>query len=159
MIKCMVQNDYNLGFLSRLTHANLNFSITEIILGTPSDIPPIFDFYLTIAKLHIYCCKFQNSVQGIEGFAKRIADINYTEKINCFEKPQNTSIQLKIVNIRPNCSTQLYCKDLKTYNIILQIMCTIFIAGIKITKNKNHVLILVFNSITQSHLLLGTLNI
>ncbi len=55
---------------STQTDTNINISSTEIILGTPSDTPPIFDLYLTIAKMHIYCCKFQNTVPGIEGFAK-----------------------------------------------------------------------------------------
>ncbi len=32
------------------------------------------------AKMHIYCCKFQNIVLGIEGFAKIIADIKNIEK-------------------------------------------------------------------------------
>ncbi len=30
--------------------------------------------FTNIAKMHIYCCKFQNIVPGIEGFAKRKAD-------------------------------------------------------------------------------------
>ncbi len=62
------------------TDTNINFSSSEIILGTTSDIPPIFDLYLTIAKMHIYCCKFQNIVPSIEGFAKRIADIKHIAK-------------------------------------------------------------------------------
>ncbi len=68
------------AWISIETDTNINFSSTEIILGTPSDIPSIFDLYLNIAKMHIYCCKFQNIVPGIEGFAKRIADIKHIEK-------------------------------------------------------------------------------
>ncbi len=91
------------AWISIETDTNINFS-TEIILGTPSDIPPIFDLYLTIAKMHIYCCKFQNIAPGIDGFAKGIADIKHIEKYIAVKKEQNTSIQSKMVNIRPNCS-------------------------------------------------------
>ncbi len=55
-------------------HRYIKFSNTDIILGTPSDIPLIFDLYLIITKIHLYCCKFQNVVPGI---AKRVA---YIEK-------------------------------------------------------------------------------
>ncbi len=68
------------AWISIKTNININFSSTEIILGTPSDIPPIFDQYLTIAKMHIFCCKYQIIVPGIEGFAERIADIKHIEK-------------------------------------------------------------------------------
>ncbi len=58
------------AWISIETNANIKFSITEIILRTPSDIHSIFDVYLTIANMHIYSCKFQYIVPGIEGFAK-----------------------------------------------------------------------------------------
>ncbi len=43
------------AWISVETDTNINFSSTKIIIGTPSDIPPIFDLYLTIAKIHMAC--------------------------------------------------------------------------------------------------------
>ncbi len=71
---------------------NINFSNTETILGPPSNIPPIFDQYLTI-KMHIYCYKFQNIVPGIEGFGKRIAHIKHIEKYIAVKNPKKQKKQ------------------------------------------------------------------
>ncbi len=98
------------AWISIETDTNKNYRGTEI-LWTPSDILPIFDLYLTIAKMHIYYYKFQNIVPDIESFAKRIADIKHIEKYIPVKKKKNTSIQAKMVNIRHNGSITLYCKD------------------------------------------------
>ncbi len=97
-------------WISIQTDTEINFSNTEIILGTPSDNHPIFDLYWIIAKKHIYYCKFQNIVSGIEGFAKRIANIKHIERHIAVKKLINTSIQSKMANIKPNCYIKLYSK-------------------------------------------------
>ncbi len=71
----------------------------------PSDIPPLFEMYLKIAKMHIYCSKFQNIVHVIGDFPKRIADMKHIEKyITVKKNKKNTSIQSKMVNVTHNCS-------------------------------------------------------
>ncbi len=62
------------------TDCHINFSDTEIILGTPSDVAPIFDMYHIIAKMHIYCCKYQNVVPNLQNFLSRVNNIKFTEK-------------------------------------------------------------------------------
>jgi hypothetical protein len=50
------------------------------MLGTPSDIAPVFDLFYIIAKMHIYACKIQNTTPKVEGFFKRIEHIKSIEK-------------------------------------------------------------------------------
>ena len=58
----------------------MNLSYTEILLGTPNDIPPIFDLFISVAKMCIYCCKYQNTIPKIANFTARIDSIKQVEK-------------------------------------------------------------------------------
>ena len=55
-------------------------SNTDIILGTMLKMPPIFDLFIITAKMHIYACKFYNTIPKVEGFIKRIENIRNIEK-------------------------------------------------------------------------------
>ncbi len=37
-----------------LIYTYINFTSSEILLGTPEDIPPLFDLFLITAKMHMY---------------------------------------------------------------------------------------------------------
>jgi hypothetical protein len=62
------------------TGSHINLSHTEVILGTPDDISPVFDLFYITAKMHIYACKHQNTLPKLEGFIKRIELIKLIEK-------------------------------------------------------------------------------
>ncbi len=62
------------------TQCHINFSQSEILLGMPNEVHPVFDLIYTIAKMFIYYCKFQNTVPTIQGFINRINNIKETEK-------------------------------------------------------------------------------
>ena len=57
------------------TDTALNLSDSDIILGTMLKMPPIFDLFIIVAKMHIYACKFHNTIPKVEGFIKRIENI------------------------------------------------------------------------------------
>lgn len=59
------------AWISIHTDTDINFSHTEIILGTPSDIPLISGLDLTIAEMHIYIvASSKHIVPGIEALLK-----------------------------------------------------------------------------------------
>ena len=58
----------------------INFSNSEIILGTPEKIEPLFDLVLIVGKKHINYCKYKNLTPNIDGFRKQIEDVRAVEK-------------------------------------------------------------------------------
>lgn len=42
----------------------------EILLGTPEVVPPVFELFLIIAKMHMFHCKFKNVISKIKGLSR-----------------------------------------------------------------------------------------
>ncbi len=53
---------------------------SEILLGTPREIPPIVDLIYTIGKMYIYWCKYQKKSPVIEVFESRVYNVQNIEK-------------------------------------------------------------------------------
>ena len=66
--------------LKEKSDIQIRFSESEMLLGTPDKIEPIFDLVLIIGKMHINHCKYNNSLPNAVIFFKRL------EKIQCVEK-------------------------------------------------------------------------
>ncbi len=85
--------------------------------------------------MYIYCCKFQNIVPGIEGFAKRIADIKHIEKYIAVKNNKIQAFNQKWLIWDPTALLSYIVKMYK--HAILYFKLCMFIAGIKIIKKQN----------------------
>ncbi len=64
-------------WIQKETDNYINFTSSEIPLGTPEDTPPLFDLFLITAKMLIYYCKFKGIIPNLDGF---INNIKFIEK-------------------------------------------------------------------------------
>ncbi len=67
-------------WIQKETDTYINFTSSEILLGTPQDFPPLFDLFLITAKIHIYYCKFKGIIPNLDGFIRRVNNIKCIEK-------------------------------------------------------------------------------
>ncbi len=73
-------------WIQKETDTYINFTSSEILLGTPEDIPPLFDLFLITAKLHIYYCKLKGIIPNLDGFIRRVNNIMCIEKYIAVKK-------------------------------------------------------------------------
>ncbi len=67
-------------WIQKETDTYINFTSSEILLGTPEDIPPLFDLFLISANMDIYYCKFKGIIPNLDGFIRRVNNIKCIEK-------------------------------------------------------------------------------
>ncbi len=58
----------------------MHLNDVAIIMGCPKEVAPIFDLFVTVAKMHIYCCKFFGYVLTVQGFTQKMKKIKSIEK-------------------------------------------------------------------------------
>ncbi len=49
-------------------------------MGCPKEVPPIFDLFVTVAKMHIYSCNSVGCVPTVQGFTWKMKKIKSIEK-------------------------------------------------------------------------------
>ncbi len=57
------------------TGINIVMNISEMLLGTPQEIPPVIDLFYTVAKMYIYNCKFNKTQPQMKVFISRVMNI------------------------------------------------------------------------------------
>ncbi len=67
-------------WIQKETDTYINVTSSEIQLGTPEDTLPLFDLFLTTAKMHIYYSKFKGIIPNLDGFIRRVNNIKCIEK-------------------------------------------------------------------------------
>ncbi len=66
-------------WISEQTETLIHLNGIEIIMGCPREVPPIFHLFVTVAKMHIYSCKFFGCVLIVQGFTMEMNRINSIE--------------------------------------------------------------------------------
>ncbi len=49
-------------------------------MGCPIEVPPIFDLFVNVAKMHIYSCKFCGCVPTVQSITRKMNKIKSIEK-------------------------------------------------------------------------------
>ncbi len=66
-------------WIQKETDTYINFTSSEILLGTPEYTPPLFNQFLIKAKMHIYYWKFKDIIPNLDGFIGRVNNIKCIE--------------------------------------------------------------------------------
>ncbi len=62
------------------TETFIHINGVEIIMRCSKEVPPTFDLFVTVAKMHIYSCKLFGCVPTVEGFTWKLYKIKSIEQ-------------------------------------------------------------------------------
>ncbi len=69
------------------TETLIHLNDAEILMGCLKEVPPIFDLFVIVAKMHIYSCKlFGCGVPTVQGFTWKMNKIKSIEKYIFYQK-------------------------------------------------------------------------